>query len=116
MKKNRKMKIELADTHLKKMKGLMFRKNLDHALVFILGKKTKVGASIHSFFVFFPFDIIWLDNFRVIDFKENVKPFTLNISPKKPADCFIELPAGIISKNKVKKGQKIKPKKGYLKL
>ena len=112
----KKLKIELADTYFKKMKGLMFRKNLNHALVFLLNKKTIIGASIHSFFVFFPFDIVWLDNFKVIDLKENVKPFTLNVSPKKPSDCFIELPVGTISKNKIKKGKKIKPKDNYIKL
>ncbi len=111
-----KVKIELADTMLKKLKGLMFRKNLNHALVFILNKKTRIGASIHSFFVFFPFDIIWLDNEKIVDLKEKVKPFTFNITPEKPSNIFIELPAGTIKKAGLKKGMKIKHNEEYLKL
>jgi len=111
-----KLKIEVANTTLKKMRGLMFRKKFNHALVFLLNKKTRIGASIHSFFVFFPFDIIWLDKEKIIDLKQNVKPFTLNLTPKKPSDVFIELPAGTIKKAKLKKGMKIRHDKKYLKL
>ena len=110
------LKIELADTNLKKLRGLMFRKKFSHALVFLLNKKTRVGASIHSFLVFFPFDIIWLDEDKIIDLKEKVKPFTFNITPKKPSNVFIELPAGTIKKAGLKKGMKIKHNKEYLKL
>ena len=116
MNKKIKMRIELADTMLKKMRGLMYKKKFSHALVFILNKKTRIGASIHSFFVFFPFDIIWLSNDRIIDLKEKVKPFTLNLTPEKPSNIFIELPAGTIKKAGLKKGMKIRHDEKYLKL
>jgi len=118
MKKEKKLKlrIELANTMFKKMRGLMFRKKFNHALVFILNKKTRIGASIHSFFVFFPFDIIWLNGDRIIDLKQNIKPFTLNVTPSEPSNVFIELPAGTIKKAKLKKGMKVKHNQEYLKL
>jgi len=102
------LKIEYAETMPQKIIGLMFRRKLNHALWFKLGKKTRIGASIHSFFVFFPFDIIWLDGKKVVDLRKNVKPFTLNLTPEKPADSFIELPAGTIKKYKIKKGMIIR--------
>ncbi len=111
-----KLRIELADTTYKKIRGLMFRRKFNHALVFLLNKKTRFGASIHSFFVFFPFDIIWLNDNKIVDLKEEVKPFTLNITPEKASDVFIELPAGTIKKAGLKKGTKVKSKGEYLEL
>jgi len=102
------MRVEMAESIFEKMKGLMFRKKLDHALVFKLKKPTRIGASIHSFFVFFPFDIVWVRKNKVVDLREKVAPFTLNLTPKKEADFFIELPAGSIKKKKIKEGSKIK--------
>ncbi len=99
---------EIAEGVFGKLRGLMFRKSFEKPLVFKLKKKTRLGTSIHSFFVFFPFDIVWLDDGKVIDLYENVKPFTFNITPKKPADCFIEFPAGFIRKHGIKEGSIIK--------
>ena len=73
-------------------RGLMFsrRKNL----LFIFDKERKVG--IHMLFVFFSIDVYWLDkDFRVIDLRKKVKPFTFAGSDKK-AKYVLE-----ISKNKV---------------
>jgi hypothetical protein len=98
---------ELADTTFKKARGLMLRRKLDKALVFLLDRETKIGAAIHSFFVIFSFDIIWLDaGKRIVDMR-TVRPFRLIEVPKKAAKYFIELPEGSIKKSGVKLGQKI---------
>ena len=101
------LNVQYADSLLSQARGLMFRKSFDKALWFRMHEKSKVMTSIHSFFVFFPFDIIWLDGRKIIDLKANVKPWTLNITPKKAADSFIELPAGTIRKKKIKTGKNI---------
>jgi hypothetical protein len=98
---------ELADTAFKKARGLMLRRKLDKALVFLLDRETKIGAAIHSYFVLFSFDIIWMDaGKRIVDMR-TVKPFRLIEVPKKAAKYFIELPKGSIKKAGVELGQKI---------
>jgi uncharacterized membrane protein (UPF0127 family) len=100
--------LEVAATTLEKFKGLMFRKRLDHCLAFVLDGETRLGASIHSFFVFFPFDIAWLDGRgRIVDMAR-VEPFTLNLTPAKPARYFLELPAGTIRKSGIKVGGRVR--------
>jgi hypothetical protein len=98
---------ELADTTFKKARGLMLRRKLDKALVFLLDRETKIGAAIHSYFVIFSFDIIWLDaGKRIVDMR-TVRPFRLIEMPKEKAKYFIELPKGSIKKSGVRIGQKI---------
>lgn len=90
------METEMADTFLKKLRGLMFRKGLDHALVFPLNRESRMGASIHSLFVFFPFDAVFLNEKKQVVDARTVRPFTWNVTPKKPAKYIIELPEGSI--------------------
>ncbi len=86
---------ELCNTVWKKARGLMFRRKHEKPLLFIFNRKARLANSIHSFFVFFPFDAVWLDeNMKVVDIKQNIKPFTPNLSPKKPAKYLLEFPAG----------------------
>lgn len=81
---------------LSKARGLMFSKKIKaKALVFIFNKEKKY--SLHMFFVFFPIDVLWLDkNRKVVDMKENFRPFSLIAKPKNDAKYIIELPAGTI--------------------
>ncbi len=94
-------------------KGLMFRTNLDKdtAYVLINNKDSIKDSSIHTFFVFFPIDVLWVNSKKIIvDKRENVKPFKLLIKSKKPAKYIIELKRGK-AKN-IKIGDKIEFK-GY---
>ena len=70
--------------------GLMFhRKIYDEAHVFIF-KRVRVVA-LTMWFVFFSIDVIYLDkNKRIVEIKENFKPWT-NYYPKKEFNFYINL-------------------------
>jgi uncharacterized membrane protein (UPF0127 family) len=71
--------------------GLMFQKRENaHALLFdFTGRKR---LALHSFFVFFPFLAIWLDDKnRVLEIMR-VNPFSFNIYSKKPFSKIVEIP------------------------
>ena len=74
-----------------KIIGLMFsRREKANALVFTFKEKTKMP--IHSFFVFFPFIAVWLDDKnKVIEIKK-IKPFRLRESPTNPYFKLLEIP------------------------
>tara|TARA_Y100000310_G_C20477688_1_gene713192 strand:+ start:553 stop:873 length:321 start_codon:yes stop_codon:yes gene_type:complete len=72
-----------------KVKGLMFSRKLkDEGLIL------NNASSIHMFFVFFSIDVVWLYNNKVVDTRENVKPFTSLVKPKTKANKVLELPLG----------------------
>jgi uncharacterized membrane protein (UPF0127 family) len=87
----------IADSAWQKFRGLMLEKEerFDYGLVFDFGHATRFGASVHMLFVFFPIDLVYLDeNRRVVDVKTGFRPWSLNYTPKKAARYLIELPAG----------------------
>ncbi len=62
---------------------------------------------IHSFFVGFPFDAVYLDeNQRVVDVFERVPSFVPALAPRAPAKFLLELPAGRVRKHKISIGDK----------
>ncbi|MEK6826879.1 MAG: hypothetical protein AABX99_00140 [Nanoarchaeota archaeon] len=72
----------------------------EKAGILLFDFKEKQKIVIHSFFVFYPFVAIWLDEKnKVIDLKI-VKPFTFCVSPKKSCFKLVEIP--INKKNKRK--------------
>lgn len=86
---------ELADTFFKRLLGLMFRQKICRPLLFIFPNPSIDEASIHSFFVFFEFDAIYLDERkRVVGIFHSIRPFTLLLRPRKPAKYLVEAPAG----------------------
>jgi len=81
-----------------RFRGLMFRINseITENLLFEFGRKNRIA--IHSFFVFFCFLAVWIDEKNnVVDFKI-VKPFKPYISSKKNFFKLVEIP--INEKNK----------------
>ncbi len=87
--------------------GLRLHKQLkeDESLVFVLPEKSK--QAIDMLFVFFPIDILWLDEKRkIIHLQKNAKPFCFYFSKKK-AKYIVELRKGIINKNKLRLRQKL---------
>jgi len=83
--------------------GLMFSK--PRTLIFIF-KKEKI-VPLHMFFVFYPLDILFLNEKKVVvEKKENLRPFR-TYSPKKKAMYILEMTKGIIKKSKTRIGDKI---------
>jgi len=83
-------------TELGKIKGLMFTTSSTTPLLFDFQTPTKI--SIHSFFVFYPFLAIWLNENKIVDFKI-VHPFKLAVTPKQPFTKLIEIPINNKNKN-----------------
>ena len=95
-------KVEIARSWFERAKGLMFRKHFNGIMILALPRKTRVNASIHTFFMNFPIDVLFLDEEkRVVDKALNIKPWTINVTPKKSAKYVVELPAGRAEKVKI---------------
>ena len=100
-------KVELADTFWRRFRGLMFRHKFPRgsAVLFKLSKPGRYG--IHMFFVRFPIDLLYLDSrFVVVEFRAGLKPWRTH-KPKADVNYLVELPAGTLSRLKVKIGHKI---------
>lgn len=70
----------LCNSFFSQMRGLMFRKKQN--LIMILNKEKKV--SLHMFFVFYPIDVLLLnENKEIVEIKRNFKPFTFWNSKEK---------------------------------
>ena len=89
--KNKKIRIIAKKvSRLGKVAGLMFKKKTTENLLFDFKKKTDMR--IHSYFVFFYFLAIWInEENEVIEWKI-VRPFILSAKPKKPFMRLIEIP------------------------
>lgn len=81
--------------------GLMFRKEIK-PLIFIF-KHPKI-YSLHTYFVKFPIDLIFLsDSFEVLEVKQDLKPFK-SFKPKNPASFVLELPEHSIINSNIEVG------------
>ena len=87
-------KVEHADVDWKRFVGLMFRKDFDGAMVFHLDMETRLMASIHMLFMWFPIDVLFLDSKKKVVDKAMLRPWALNYTPKRPAKYVVELAAG----------------------
>lgn len=84
-------KARIADTFLKRVKGLMFKKDTEEALIFYR------APSIHTFFMRFNLDVIFLDRkMRVIRIIRNLKPARMVYTWR--AWVTIEIKSGVVSK------------------
>lgn len=89
--KNRKLKIAAKKTgFFGKISGLMFKSKETENLLFEFSSDTR--KAIHSFFVFYPFFALWLDERnRVLDYKA-VSPFRFHIAPERKYRKLLEIP------------------------
>lgn len=89
--KNEKIKIPVKKiSEFGKISGLMFRKKSAENLLFEFNKETNLR--IHSYFVFFNFLALWInEKNKVLEWKI-VKPFTLSVKPNKSFFKLIEIP------------------------
>ena len=92
--------IEVAATAVQRVKGLLGRDCLEagEGLLF------KYASSMHTFFMQFPLDVIFMDKKgKVLKCAEGVRPFKLVASPFR-AYYALELPAGAIGASHTKVG------------
>ena len=80
--------------------GAMFKKKLEHGLVFPLPKTSRNGATIHMFFVFTPLTVLWVNEEKVIVDKCLAQPFRV-YTPDYEAKYVIELPPEKYTKTKI---------------
>lgn len=98
------MKIIFCDSFFSKLRGLMFTRKSDRALVFRFAGENK--AALHMFFVFYPIDVVYLNaNKVIVEMKPNFKPFRVYF-PKNRARYVLELPAGYIREHALAVGKK----------
>jgi len=81
------------------------KKKFNYALVFEFPRESKIGASLHMIFVFFPIDVLFLNAKKEVVDKTTLQPFNPNYTPKKAAKYVIEVPQG--RTNGIKNGSKV---------
>lgn len=88
--KNKKINLDVKLCRLKFL-GLMFtRREKARALLFDFKRQRRI--SIHSWFVFFDFVAVWLDDKDKIMEIKVVKPFSFSVHPEKSFSKLIEIP------------------------
>jgi uncharacterized membrane protein (UPF0127 family) len=97
------IEIEQADSFLKRLKGLMFKK----MPITETGLHLKPCDSIHMFFMRFPIDVVFLnENNQIVKAVPAIQPWKM-IFPVKGAVSAVELPEGTIRKYAISEGEKI---------
>src|SRR3989338_8862552 len=81
-------KVKVCGTIFSRTLGLMFHAKLNSGEAILLVANQK---SIHTFFVFFPIDVLWINEKKEIVDKKTVFPFHSLVSPKNPAKYVLEL-------------------------
>jgi uncharacterized protein len=98
----------IADSFFTRLRGLMFRAKFPKTMLFYFPEASIKRNSIHSMFVFFEFDAVYLDaEKKVIGIYERVRPFTLYIEPKTPALYLLELDAGAVGRLNIELGDQL---------
>lgn len=95
--------VTLCNSVFKKATGLMFTKrHEDFAYIFPFAKSQRLRITM--WWVFYPIDIIFLDEQDIIiELVSTLKPFSF-YAAKQKAKTFIELPAGTIKNRSLMKG------------
>lgn len=100
------LSIEVCDTFHARARGLMFRRK---AVPLLFEFEYPARHAIHSFFVPFKFDAIYMDeNWEVTDIFKEIKSFVPYISPRSHVKYLLELPCGMIGKINAKVGDELK--------
>ncbi len=98
-------KARITKNILLKARGLMFssRKAVkNRALVFEFVREQRVG--LHMIFVFYPIDVIFLNEKKRVVETTTLKPFCPSYVPKKRAKYVVECEQGTIERSKTKIG------------
>lgn len=98
--------VEFAKTMIAQVLGLMFRKSIeqDFAKVFVLKKPTHVN--IHMIFVFFPIDVMFLDENKKVSGCTRLAPW-IGYKSMKNIKYVIEMKAGTIERYNLTSGGQV---------
>jgi len=93
-------KVKICDTPFSRTLGLMFNRALpkSQGILLVANQQSKAQTSIHSFFVFFTFDALWIDEKKRVVDKKTITPFKALIRPKTAAKYVLELSKGSTKK------------------
>ncbi len=96
-------KLKVADTFGKRLRGLMGRSELPQGE----GLMITPCNSIHTFFMRFPIDVLFIDEYLfVVHIIPSLKPYRL--SPLvRTARSVVELPAGTIARSRTEPGDRL---------
>lgn len=95
------IRLKFADSYFQRLKGLMFKKNINYALAI----KTKYSSAIHTSFMRFPIDVYFIDENKKIFEITTLKPWS-KYEPSMNARYILEVKANSL-KDKLKKGDEI---------
>jgi len=108
---NRSINAEIADTVVKKMNGLMFRKSLGEidGMLFVFDEHNYPGIWMMN--MSFPIDIIWINSSKeVVYIQKDAQPCSVTSCPTyKPSEAamfVLEVNAGFCDKHNIKVGSK----------
>jgi len=93
---------EVAENPITRMVGLLGRKSLAEGHGLLIDP----CGSVHSFFMRFPIDVLYLDRADVVVKAVTVPPFRMS-SGRSGAKRVIELPLGTIERRKVVTGEQL---------
>ena len=104
--------LEVADTHQKLMKGLMYRKSmpLDHGMLFVFSPLHPQPVAMWMKNTYISLDMLFLNEEKIIiGIAEKTVPMSLKtIAPtKKKVSYVIELNGGEVQKHNIKIGDKV---------
>ena len=101
-------KVTICNNVFTRFSGLMFSRELKENEALLIEFPEEESASLHTVFVFFPIDVVWLNEKKeIVELKENFNPFSAHVTKTK-AKWVIEFRAGKIKNAKLNVGQKIK--------
>jgi uncharacterized membrane protein (UPF0127 family) len=100
---------DVADTALKRARGIMLKKKIGRPILFIFPREGKAINAIHSFFCVARFDAIFLGgDRRIVDIIPRILPFHPFIVPRAPSKYLVEAEAGWAGKNGLEIGREVR--------
>jgi len=103
---DKKIQVEIADTEVKREKGLSFHKPLasDEGMVFVFESPANYGFWMKD--MTFDLDFIWIKNSKIVEITENVSHNDQRkvYQPKLPVDQVLEVKAGFAKENDIRIG------------
>ncbi|GAA5819529.1 MAG: DUF192 domain-containing protein [Methanobrevibacter sp. CfCl-M3] len=83
--------VEIANSYFKRLKGLMFKKNINNGLILKVPKsRYSKRSSIHTFFMRISLDVLFINEENKVYEMVTLKPWKI-YSPRKPAKYVVEL-------------------------